>query len=69
MKPRSVFLETINKIDEPLEANEEKKKRRTQMNKIRTERKEITVNITDIQKNHKRMLCSYMPTNWTMKKK
>ena len=50
MKPRPVFLEKINKIDEPLARLIKKERERTQMNNIRDERGEITTNTTEIQK-------------------
>nr|ACC62065.1 hypothetical protein [Rhinolophus ferrumequinum] len=46
----SWFLEKINKIDKPL-VRLIKKKERTQINKIRNERGEVTTDTTEIQKN------------------
>ena len=39
---RSWFFESINKIDKPLASLIKKKKERTQINKIKTERRENT---------------------------
>ena len=57
MKQRVVFSEKINKIDKPLAKFFIKKKtERTQISKIRNEKREITTNTTEIQKNHYRKL-------------
>ena len=42
---RSWFFERINKIDKPLASLIKKKKERTQINKIKNERGEVTTNI------------------------
>ena len=47
---RSFFFEKINKIDKPLTRLIEKKRERTQRNKIRNERGEITTDTTEIQR-------------------
>ena len=46
---KSWFFEKINKIDKPL-ARLIKKKKRTQINKIRKEKGEVTADITEIQR-------------------
>ena len=46
---RSWFLERINKIDKPLASLIKKKKERTQINKIKNERGEVTTNKAEIQ--------------------
>ena len=46
---RSWFLEGINKIDNPLDRLIKKKKERTQINKIKNERGEITTNTAEIK--------------------
>ena len=46
---RSWFFERINKIDKPLASLIKKKKERTQINKIKNERGEITTNTEEIQ--------------------
>ena len=48
-KSRSWFFEKINKINEPLSRLIKKKRERTQINKIRNERGEITTGTTEIQ--------------------
>ena len=49
-KSRSRFFENINKIDKPLHRLMKKKRERTQINKIRNERGEITTDTTEIQR-------------------
>ena len=46
---RSWFFERINKIDKPLASLVKKKKDRTQINKIKSERGEITTNTTEMK--------------------
>ena len=46
---RSWFFERINKIDKPLASLIKKKKERTQINKIKNERGEITTNTIEIK--------------------
>ncbi|KAF6385018.1 hypothetical protein mRhiFer1_008857 [Rhinolophus ferrumequinum] len=47
---KSWFLEKINKIDKPLARLIKKKRERTQINKIRNERGEVTTDTAEIQK-------------------
>ena len=47
---KSWFFEKINKMDKPLARLIKKKKERTQINKIRNEKGEVTMDITEIQK-------------------
>ena len=47
---KSWFFEKINKIDKPLARLIKKKRERTQINKIRSEKGEITMDITEIQR-------------------
>ena len=49
MKRKNWFFEKINKIDKPLARLTKKKRERTQINKIRNE-KEVTTDITEIQR-------------------
>ena len=49
MKPRAVFFKKINKIDNSLAKVTKKKRKRTQINKIRNERGEIITDSTEIQ--------------------
>ena len=46
---KSWFFEKINKIDKPLARLIKKKRERTQINKIRNEKEEVTTDITEIQ--------------------
>ena len=48
-KTKSWFFEKINKIDNPLARLIEKKWERTQINKIRNEKGEATMDTTEIQ--------------------
>ena len=47
---KSSFFEKINKIDKPLTRLIKKKRDRTQINKIRNEKREMSANTTKIQK-------------------
>ena len=49
-KTKSWFFEKINKIDKPLARFIKKKRERTQINKIRNEKGEITTDTAEIQK-------------------
>ena len=45
-----MFFKKINKIDKPLTRLIKKKRERTQINKIRNERKEVKIDTTEIQR-------------------
>jgi len=47
---KSWFFEKINKIDKPLARLMKKKRERTQINKIRNEKGQVTMDITEIQR-------------------
>ena len=47
---KSWFFEKINKIDKPLARLIKKKREKTQINKIRNEKGEVTMDITEIQR-------------------
>ena len=49
-KTKSWFFEKISKIDKPLARLIKKKRERTQINKIRNEKGEITTDTAEIQK-------------------
>ena len=51
-KTKSWFFEKINKIDKPLARLIKKKRERTQINKIRNEKGEITTETTEIGRAH-----------------
>ena len=51
-KTKSWFFEKVNKIDKPLARLTKKRRERTQINKIRNEKGEITIDTAEIQKNH-----------------
>ena len=48
-KTKSLFFENINKIHKPLARLIKKKRERTQINKIRNEKGEVTTDTTEIQ--------------------
>ena len=45
---KSWFFEKVNKIDEPLARLTKKKREKIQINRIRNEKGEVTMDITDI---------------------
>ena len=47
---KSWFFEKISKIDKPLARLQKKKRERTQINKIRNGKGEVTMDITEIQR-------------------
>ena len=49
-KTKSWFFEKINKTDKPLARLIKKKRERTQINKIRNEKLEVTTHTTEIQR-------------------
>ena len=49
-KPKSWFFEKINKTDKSLSRHLKKKRERTQINKIKNEKREVTINTTEIQR-------------------
>ena len=63
---KSWFFEKINKIDKPLARLTKQKRERTQINKIRNEKGEVTMDITEIQRIIRGYyyICNYMPIKW-----
>ena len=59
-KTKSWFFEKINKIDKPLARSTEKKMKRTQINKIRNEKGEVTTGTAEIRiiRYYYRQLCA-----------
>jgi hypothetical protein len=55
VKHKADSLKKINKIDRPL-ANLKLRREKTQINKIRNAKGEVTTNTTEIQGNHQRLL-------------
>ena len=49
-KTQSWFFEKINKIDEPLARLKKKKREKTQINRIRNEKEEVTTDTAEIQR-------------------
>ena len=49
-KSKSWFFEQINKVDEPLARLSKKKREKTQINRIRNEKGEVTTDTAEIQR-------------------
>ena len=67
-KTKSSFFEKINEIDKPLARLIKKKREKTQINRIRNEKGEVTTNTAEIQR-IMRDYYNYMPIKWTTWKK
>ena len=65
----SWFFEKINKIDKPLARLIKKKMEKTQINKIRNEKGEVTTDTTEIQSILRDYYKNSMPIKWTTWKK
>ena len=65
-KIKSWFFEKINKIDKPLARLIKKKREKTQINRIRNEKGEVTTDTAEIQTI---MTDYYKPIKWTTWKK
>ena len=63
---RSWFFERTNKIGKPLARLMKQKKERTQINKIKKERGEITTNTAEIQTIVRKYMSNYTPKKWAM---
>ena len=67
-----MFFEKINKIDKPLSRLIKKKRERTQINKIRNEKGEVTTDTTEIQSilrdNYKQLYANKMDNLKEMEK-
>ena len=61
----SLLFKKINKIAKPLTRLMKKNRGRTQINKIRNERREITTHTKEIQRIVRKYYENHMPTNWT----
>ena len=62
-------MRKINKIDKPLARLIKKKRERTQINKIRNEKGEVTTDTAEIQSILKTITSNSMPIKWTTWKK
>ena len=60
-KAKSWFFKKINKIDKPLARHIKKQREKNQINKIRNENGEITIDNTEIQRIIKTTISNYMP--------
>ena len=54
-KTKSCFFEKVNKIDQPLATLTKKRREKAQISKIRNEKGEVTMDTTEIQRNHERI--------------
>ena len=68
-KTKSWFFDKINKIDKPLARLIKKKREKTQINRIRNEKGEVTTDRAEIQRIMKITTSNYMPLKWTTWKK
>ena len=65
MYPRTRFFEKIYKIDNPFIRLIKKNREKTQINKIRSERGEITTDTKEIQRIVRKYYEQLLPKNWT----
>ena len=68
-KSKSWFFEKINKIDRPLARLIRKKREKTQINRIRNEKGEVTTDTKEIQSIIRDTTSNSMPIKWTIWKK
>ena len=68
-KTKSSFFQRVNKIDKPLARLIKKRREKTQINRIRNEKGEISMDTAKIQKSRKEHINNYMPINLTTWKK
>ena len=66
---KSWFFEKINKMDKPLARLIKKKREKTQINRIRNEKGEVTTDTAEIQRIMRVTTSNYMPIKWTTTKK
>ena len=62
-----MFFERANKINKPLVRPTKKKREKTQINKIKTEKGEITTDTAEIQKKKKKTIREYCKQLYTNK--
>ena len=68
-KTKSWFFEKKNKIDKPLARLIKEKRDKTQINRIRNEKGEVTTDTAEIQRIMRDYYKQYMPIKWTTWKK
>ena len=68
-KTKSWFFEKKNKIDKPLARLIKRKREKTQINRIRNEKGEVTMDTAEIQRIMRDYYSNYMPIKWTTWKK
>ena len=64
-KTKSWFFEKINKIDKPLARLITKKGEKTQINRTRNEKGEVTAATAELQRIMRDYYSNYMPIKWT----
>ena len=68
-KTKSWFFEKINKIEKPLARLIKNKREKNQINKIRNEKGEVTIDNAEIQRIKETMMNNYMAIKWIIWKK
>ena len=68
-KTKSWFFEKVNKNDKPLARLKRKKREKTQINRIRNEKGEVTTDSAEIQRIMEITTSNYMTVKWTTWKK
>ena len=68
-KTKSCFFEKINKIDKPFSRLIKKKRQKNQINKIRNEKGEVTIDNTKIQRIIRDYYENYVAIKWIIWKK
>ena len=63
-KTKSWFFEKINKIDKPLARLIKKKREKTQINRIRNEKREVTTDAAEIQRIMRDYYKQNRPIKW-----
>ena len=68
-KTKSWFFEKINKIDKPLARLMKKKREKTQINRIRNKKGEVTTDTVEVQRIMRNCYKQLQPIKWTTWKK
>ena len=68
-KTKSWFFEMINEIDKPLATLIKKKREKTQINRIRNEKGELTLTLQKYKGSRETTTSNSMPIKWTIWRK